>query len=65
MSHFTELVETVDIKLAVPLFILHDAIIFDVSSEYKDDFVNIIKKGYNNTKLGNFPLKTEIFNINN
>ena len=65
LSYFTELVETVDIKLAVPLFILHDAIIFDVSNEYKDDFVNIIKKGYNNTKLGNFPLKTEIFNINN
>jgi hypothetical protein len=64
LSYFTELVETVDNDLAVPLFILHDAIIFDISDEYKDDFVNIVKKGYNNIKLGNFPLKTEIFNNN-
>ena len=62
LTYFTELTKEVNTNLSVPLYILHDAIIFDVSDDYYHNFVNIIKKGYNNSTLGKFPLKIEIFN---
>ena len=53
----------IDLQKAVPLFILHDAMIFDLNTEYENEFVNIINKGYDNPKLGHFPLDIDIFNI--
>lgn len=62
LTYFTHLINKVDCLKAKPLFILHDAIIFDVSKEYESCFKEIISQGYSHEKLGMFPLKTEIFN---
>lgn len=62
LTYFSELAEIIDAEMAVPIFVLHDAIIFDVSPEYREELEKIVNKGYNHEKLGYFPLKTEIFN---
>ncbi len=61
LTYFTELVRSnCDFK---PLFVLHDALIIDLSDENYIQFKEIVEKGYNDSKLGYFPLKLEKFNI--
>lgn len=62
LTYFSDLISQIDLEKYVPLYVLHDAIIFDINKDYKNDFVNIIKKGYNHEKLGHFPLDIDIFN---
>lgn len=62
LSYFTDLIDILDTSFARPLFIIHDAIVFDVSEEYYDKFKNIIEKGYIDDDLGHFPVSIEIFN---
>jgi DNA polymerase I-like protein with 3'-5' exonuclease and polymerase domains len=63
LTYFSDLTNQIDLQKAVPLFILHDAMIFDLNAEYENEFVNITNKGYDNPKLGHFPLDIDIFNI--
>ena len=62
LDYFYKLVNIFDNDKAVPVFLLHDAIIFDVDNDYIKEFVKTINKGYNHKILGNFPVKAEIFN---
>lgn len=62
LQYFCHLTNILDLNRAVPIFLIHDAIIFDVEKEYINDFNNIIKKGYNDKDLGNFPLSISQFN---
>lgn len=55
LNYFYELIKKTDRDNSLPLFIIHDAIIFDVSSDYIDEFKKIVKQNYKN-KLGIFPL---------
>lgn len=64
LDYFTDLCSIIDKNLAVPLFVLHDAIVFDVKEEYYNNFVKIINKGYTNKKLNYFPLEISEFNKN-
>jgi len=63
LNYFYDLLENINLKKAIPLFVLHDAMIFDLSSDYIEEFSNIIRLGYDHKKLGNFPIKSEIFNL--
>ena len=65
LDYFSRLISEIDEQRIVPLFVLHDAMIFDIDKSYLEEFNNIIKKGYVHEKLGKFPLKTEIFNLKN
>ena len=65
LTYFSDLVEKIDLSRAVPIYVLHDAMIFDLDINYENDFVNIINQGYNHSKLGYFPLDIDIFNIKN
>ena len=47
LNYFYKLVNIVDNNKAVPIFLLHDAIIFDVNKDYIKEFVKTINKGYN------------------
>lgn len=62
LSYFTELTNILDAQKVKPLFIIHDAIVFDVASEYHNKFVEIIEQGYNDKDLGHFPVAIEDFN---
>jgi hypothetical protein len=62
LSYFTELTNALDTQKAKPLFIIHDAIVFDVAAEYHNKFVEIIEQGYNDKDLGHFPVAIEDFN---
>ena len=59
LSYFSELCEVLNLDLCKPIFIIHDALILDVHNDYKNDVVNIVKKGYNCIKLGHFPVEIE------
>ena len=61
LTYFSKLVDLVDLNLARPLFIIHDAIVFDVEDDYEPFIREIISKGYRDEKLGYFPLKIENF----
>lgn len=63
LSYFTNLVDKLDTEKFVPIFVLHDAIIFDVNNDYKEEFLNVVDEGYTHDKLGYFPLELDIFNI--
>lgn len=56
LNFFCELIKKVNVEKAVPLFIIHDAIVFDVSSDYEDSFLKIANIPYEN-RLGKFPLE--------
>lgn len=58
---FTELSNTINKNLCKPLYVLHDAIILDVSSDYIKELNVIIDKGYLEKGLGCFPLSIEDF----
>jgi DNA polymerase I-like protein with 3'-5' exonuclease and polymerase domains len=62
LNYFYELVNILDEEFVKPLFILHDAIIFDVESDYVEELNRVVNKGYNDSQLGYFPLKVEEFN---
>lgn len=64
LMYFYELINNINKELCKPLFIIHDAIVFDVHNSYKDEFTNIIKKGYICPKLGYFPLEITSFTNN-
>lgn len=63
LSYFTNLVNKLDTKNFVPIFVLHDAIIFDINNDYREEFLNVVNEGYSHNKLGYFPLALDIFNI--
>ncbi len=63
LSYFTSLVGKLNTDVFVPIFVLHDAIIFDVNNDYKEEFLNVVNEGYTHDKLGYFPLELDIFNI--
>ena len=65
LKYFSSLPQILDLEKAVPLFVLHDAMIFDIHNDYLQEFKQIISQGYKHDKLGNFPLKMEIFNNKN
>ena len=56
LNYFSCLIDQVDNEKALPLFIIHDAIVFDVSKEYEAQFNDIISKNCIN-KIGKFPLE--------
>ena len=62
LLYFSSLINELDISKSVPVFIIHDAIVFDIENEYLKEFEDIISKGYNCEKLGHFPVTTSIFN---
>lgn len=61
LEGFSKLISNVDVDACRPIFIIHDAIVFDVHNSYKSKLVNIVKEGYNCSKLGHFPLTTTNF----
>ena len=65
LKYFSSLPQILDLEKAIPLFVLHDAMIFDIQTSYLEEFRQIISQGYEHDKLGNFPLKMEIFNNKN
>ena len=58
---FFELSNTIDKNLCKPIYVLHDAIIFDVNNDYIKELNIIIDKGYLEQGLGYFPLSIEDF----
>ena len=61
MMYFSILVQKVNKNNCRPLFVLHDAIVFDVKNDYIEEFFKITNEGYSDHKLGYFPLKVEEF----
>lgn len=61
LMYFCKLIDLVDNQKCKPLFVIHDAIVFDTHNSYKNDLVNIVKQGYNCEKLGYFPLELTNF----
>ena len=62
LLYFSSLLNELNIERAVPIFIIHDAIVFDIESDYLKEFTDIISKGYNCEELGHFPVTTSVFN---
>ena len=58
---FFELCNAIDKNLCKPLYVLHDAIILDINSEYIKELNIIVDKGYLEQGLGYFPLSIEDF----
>jgi len=63
LTYFSDLVKRLDLDKAVPNFIIHDAIVFDVESSYLNEFNDIINNKYEFKDLGFFPITTEKFNV--
>lgn len=61
LMYFYDLINLVSNEKCKPIFIIHDAIVFDTHNSYKNEFVNIVKQGYNCDKLGYFPLELTNF----
>ena len=62
LQYFSSLVDIVDNQRCKPIFLIHDAIVFDIQKDHVNEFNEIIKKGYDDKDLGNFPLSTSQFN---
>lgn len=62
LTYFSSLINQIDLEKAVPIFIVHDAFVFDIEKDYINEFNNIIMKGYNDKDLGNFPVSISQFN---
>lgn len=62
LKYFSGLVKKIDLDKCKPIFVIHDAIVFDIQKEYINSFNEIIKKGYNDKDLGNFPVSVSQFN---
>jgi hypothetical protein len=63
LTYFSDLVKRLNLDKAVPVFIIHDAIVFDVESSYLNEFNDIINNKYEFKDLGFFPITTEKFNV--
>ena len=61
LSCFHEMIQNIKSDLCRPIFIIHDAIVFDVHNDEKENFVNHVKQGYNCKELGYFPLECTDF----
>lgn len=61
LKYFTKL--SADNHILKPLFVLHDALIVDISDDNYDKVLKTVNNGYTDDKLGYFPLKLEKFNI--
>lgn len=61
LEGFSKLIKQIDTDNCRPIFVIHDAIVFDVHNSYKNKLVNIVNEGYNCDKLGHFPLTTTNF----
>lgn len=61
LMYFLELIKKIDRENCRPLFIIHDAIVFDVKKEYIEKLEKIVSEGYNNELLGYFPLEITKF----
>ena len=55
------MIQNIKSDLCRPIFIIHDAIVFDVHNDEKENFVNHVKQGYNCKELGYFPLECTDF----
>ena len=58
LNYFYDLTTKLDLESAIPLFVIHDAILFDVKKEYKQFFQDQIEKGYTDN-LGKFYLESK------
>ena len=58
LSGFLNLIEQFDEEM-IPLGLIHDAILVDVSQNSKNKFVKLVSNGYNFKDLGHFPLNIE------
>jgi len=61
LSFFLELIDKAKTEYCRPIFIIHDAIVFDVHNDHKNNLVNLVEKGYNCPELGYFPLEITNF----
>lgn len=61
LSCFYDMIQDLKTEYCRPIFIIHDAIIFDVHNDEKENFVNHVKQGYNCKELGYFPLECTDF----
>lgn len=61
LAFFLELIDKAKTEFCRPIFIIHDAIVFDVHNDHKNDLVNLVEKGYNCPELGYFPLEITNF----
>lgn len=59
---FDNILKEIQSENCIPLFVLHDAFILDVHNDELNKVQNYIKQGYNDDKLGNFPIGINIFN---
>lgn len=62
LLYFSEITNILNLKKSVPVFIIHDAIVFDIEKDYINEFKSIIMKGYNDKDLGHFPVSISQFN---
>lgn len=62
MSYFYNLINLVDNNLCRPIFLIHDAIVFDVDPNYEEELKRIVQLGCEDHFLGKFPLSLSIFN---
>ena len=56
LMYFSSITKTFKEKIS-PLFVLHDAFVVDIHNDHEEEFVNEIKKGFNCSKLGYFPIE--------
>jgi len=63
LKYFYEITNSLKHLKVRPLFLIHDAIVFDVCNDDFKEFENFVKKGYNDESLGYFPV--EITNFTN
>ena len=48
-------------SIAIPLFIIHDALVFEASPEHIDTIAEYVNNGFDIKNMGNFPLKLTEF----
>lgn len=59
---FKTILDKIENEFCVPLFVLHDALVLDVHISQLKNVQNIKSTGYDDIKLGHFPLDINIFN---
>lgn len=61
LSYFSSIVNEVKKESCIPVFIIHDALVFDIKKSYEKIFLELIKKGYSCSRLGYFPIEATKF----
>jgi hypothetical protein len=56
LNCFSDLISKIEDKPAIPLFLIHDALILDVSEDYLESFKELVEEGYK-CDLGFFPIE--------